>query len=559
MPRSQRVGLSTVFALWVVTMLGGCSNAGPSTGQDPGGAGPQQAAEPKVKRLVMAVLPPLEEGNDPRAHRGNSSWVYRPFYEYLVGMDPQTGKSIPQLATEWKLQPDGKSFLFKLRQGVKFHRDRGEFGPDALTDTFKLQTRDPTVSTYELLFPLIAGIDKLRSDEVLIRLKSSDGTFLSTMSEERGVFYMLNAQHFQELGQPDWQTGPAVGTGPYQFKERALGEFIRYERVPYQHWRTMPEFPEFEFRFMKEASTRLASLLTGEVHISVLPSDLKTEAQARGFKVIPGKVPGLRAFVSFLCCLMKDRNDVDSGWQHPESPLADARVRRALSKAIDRTQLNKAYFQGEGEVMVNHHFHPTLQGWDPSWERRFQDQYGYDPEAAKRLLAEAGYSAAKPVDITVVFPSPATSFAGADEMMDAIAGMWRAIGVKASFITVDLARRSDMRKTGQFYNHIELNGTASDQWTGMTTYGSTQGTCCRGIEIPDADRLLAKIRQTLDEHAQDAIWRGVGEVVFVQHKEIPLLWIPVEAVTNPQIVADWSFPGRITGAWTHVFNIKAAR
>ena len=105
-----------------------------------------------------------------------------------------------------------------------------------------------------------------------------------------------------------------------------------------------------------------------------------------------------------------------------------------------------------------------------------------------------------------------------------------------------------------------LGGTSSDTWTGLTTYGSAVGTGIgTGIELPDLDRVLAKIQVTLDEAEQEKLWRQAGEVTFVQHREIPLFWIPVEATVNSQIVADWEYPGGITGAWTHVYNIKAAR
>lgn len=88
--------------------------------------------------------------------------------------------------------------------------------------------------------------------------------------------------------------------------------------------------------------------------------------------------------------------DASKGWLNPDSPLIDVKVRRALSKAIDRDAVNKAFFGGEGKPQFNSHFGPSRQGWDPSWERRFQEEYGYDQAAARRLLAEAGYGPSKP-------------------------------------------------------------------------------------------------------------------------------------------------------------------
>ena len=559
-----------VLALATLALLAtACASAGgPTTpAASAPGAAPAGPVQPKVNRVVMAVNAPAMENNDPRGDRGPTNWVWRPMYEYLVGIDPENGKYVGQLATDWKLQPDGKSFLMTLRHGVKFHGDRGEFGPESLIDTFKLLTRDanppgvsPSGNYYGLLNPLIEGIDKVGPDQVLMRLKTPDGTFMLTTSEQRGTFPMVNAKHFEALGQPNWSTGPVAGTGPYQYKERAQGQFFRYERVPFQHWRATPDFPEFEFRYMKEASTRIAALLAGEAQMADLPEDLKLQAQKQGFKLIAGKVPGFRAFAKFYCCQMKNPKDLDSGWEHPESPLTEVRVRKALTKAIALDQLNKAFFAGKGAVMYTPHMHPTRAGWDPSWVTRYPQEYGYDPEAARKLLADAGYTGSKPLETSILFPSDATGYAGADDIMESVAGMWRAVGVKVSFAQIEPARQREMANAHQLFNHVILGGTGSDSWTGVTAYGSTVGTAIgTGIQMPDLDRVLAKLQNTLSDDGQDQLWRQAGEVMFLQHREIPLFWIPVEATVDPNIVAGYTFPGGITGAWTHVFNIKAAR
>ena len=142
---------------------------------------------------------------------------------------------------------------------------------------------------------------------------------------------------------------------------------------------------------MKEPSTRLAALLAGEVQLADLPQDLRGQATARGYKALAGKASSFRVFLRHFCCYLNDPADPSKGAMHPNSPLMDVRVRKALSKAIDRNELNKAFFGGEGVIAASVQINATRPGWDPSWERRFQDEYGYDPDAARKLLAEAGY------------------------------------------------------------------------------------------------------------------------------------------------------------------------
>mgnify|MGYP003349531557 CR=1 FL=1 len=121
------------------------------------------------------------------------------------------------MATEWKLEPDQRSFRFKLREGVKFHRGTGDWNADALIETWKIQTRDKDVNNYPLWNDLVANIEKTGPYEAVMHLKQPDGTFMLTVSEQRGVFYMLNGKHFASLGNgtPTMESGPAAGTGAY--------------------------------------------------------------------------------------------------------------------------------------------------------------------------------------------------------------------------------------------------------------------------------------------------------------------------------------------------------
>ena len=80
-----------------------------------------------------------------------------------------------------------------------------------------------------------------------------------------------------------------------------------------------------------------------------------------------------------------------------------------------------------------------------------------------------------------------------------------------------------------------------------------------GIELPDLDKVLAKIQVTLDDAEQEKLWRQAGDAKFDSVPNVPLFWLPVEAVYNPQFVADWPFPGSLSGSWSHVYLIKAAR
>src|SRR5581483_10081576 len=152
-----------------------------------------------------------------------------------------------------------------------------------------------------------------------------------------GLFIMSKA-NFDATGDPTPMGAPLAGTGPYQFKDRAQGQFVRFERVPFQQWRATPDFPEFEFRYQNEAAGRLAGLLAGEVQVTTLPNDLMPQAEAAGMKIVQGRVQSVRTWMSIMCCFINQQTGVYP--VHDDSPLADVRVRRALSKAVNRDELN---------------------------------------------------------------------------------------------------------------------------------------------------------------------------------------------------------------------------
>src|SRR5215203_3556132 len=253
-----------------------------SVAQPPAAVAP--LAQPGVSRLVMSVAPPGRESNDVRFTGNVDLWALRPMYEFLIGLDPKTGKYIPQLATEGQLDEAGPSVRFKLRKGVQFHGGNGEFTAKDVVFTREQMRKDDVINGWRTFFDsAITDIEVVNDYEVIFHLSRADPNLLDIISEAENGFEIRSAAHFDKIGPPTMESGPLAGTGSYQFKERAQSQFIRFERVPYQHWRAQPEFPEFEFRFQREASTRLAALQAGEVHITTLPADLQRDAERRGF------------------------------------------------------------------------------------------------------------------------------------------------------------------------------------------------------------------------------------------------------------------------------------
>ena len=296
-------------------LLAACAGPAPSPAAPAAPSSEQAAVQPKVNRVVFGVEPPAVEGNELRNLSPADFFPLRPMYEHLIGVDPVSGKSVPYLATEWNLLSDGLSFSFKLRQGVPLHNGYGDFSAqDVVASWQEILKKDSLHGVAPYWQDALNAIDTPSPNEAVFRLKRPDGNFLITLSEMTGGIEPFSKAQLDKQGPATMQTGPIAGTGPYQFKERSQGRYVRYERTPYKHWRVTPDLPEFEFRFMKEASTRMASLLTNEIHVASLPQDLLGQAEKQGMKVVQGRVPALRTYFLPYCCAQKDPKDPSKGY-----------------------------------------------------------------------------------------------------------------------------------------------------------------------------------------------------------------------------------------------------
>ena len=309
----------------------------------------------------------------------------------LIGYDANNGKLIPELADSWAVEDGGKALRFKLKKGIQFHDGAGEMTSVDVQSTLE-QTIIPSSTQYNVAFfrSVLDGFDVSNPYEAVVKLKEPNAEFLNAISAQGWGGEIASKAGLEKLGHtPTMQDRPIPGTGPYTYDGRQQGQWLRFKRVDYKHYRVTPDFPEFEFRIINEASTRMASLLTGEAHMASLPVDLQKQAETSKMKVVAGRSEGLRVFMAIRCCFILDPADHAKGMRYPDSPLANVKVRQAMNKAVDRAAMNKAFFGGKGETTYGVNFLPeTHPSFNPAWKANFEKDYGYDVNAAKALLAD---------------------------------------------------------------------------------------------------------------------------------------------------------------------------
>ena len=519
--------------------------------------GPDAAAEvkPKVDRLLIAMPSPSREGNNPNTElEPLSVFQLRPMLEWLVGYSSK-GEFEPMLATEWTVEPDGRSLRFKLRKGVPFHNNLGEFTAADVVYSYQQITREDSLHPHAPIHRAVK-LEVANPYEVVFTMARANAEYLHQLSRETGSLAIVSRADAQAMG-ADAYSRPLASTGAYQFKAREQGRSVTFVRTPYKHYRITPDFPELEMRWMQEASTRLAALLTGEIHITQLPQDLTPQAEARKMKTIRGPVTQQRTWLAFYGVALKDPKDPSKGYMNPDSPFMDLRVRKALNHAIDRDALNKAFFAGKAEPMYIDKMPRAKPYFNPDWEKNFPQEYGYDPAKARALLQEAGYSATNPLKLRIRLEN-LSDYGGSEDVEEAVAGFWRKVGVEPAMVRIQNTEFTNVNAQFGYKDMVTTNASSSFDVQAWRVYNSSAPP--RGpLELWEVDPMILQLLETLDEKKQYQMLRDIGDKAYSLHMNMPLFWLPAELIINPTIVASWPYPGSVSRVFSHFDSIKAAR
>jgi len=286
------LSLSLVTALTL-----GCVAQSNNPATAPAASAPTGPVTPKVAKVSLAISPPSVEANNLTEGAHLAYWQLSPMYEFLVGVEAEGKEIVPQLATEWKLEPDGRSWRFMLRKDVQFQKGFGDFKASDVKYTYDMlmKAEPPSVQGQQSYMSLLSDVEVAGDYEVVLRAKTPDAGLLGAISQAENIFPLASRKDGEGRNKgnklPTLVEEPFAGTGPYAYSNREQGVVLRYQRAFDKHWRQTPDFPELEFRFVKENSTKLAALLAREVHLATVPPDLAKSAEAQGFKSVEGKAP----------------------------------------------------------------------------------------------------------------------------------------------------------------------------------------------------------------------------------------------------------------------------
>ena len=322
-----------------------------------------------------------------------------------LAMNTAEGGFVPWLAESWDpIEPT--RWRLTLKQGVQFHN--GEpFNADAVL--YSLDVYKNTEGGARGWYDFIISAEKV--DDFTVDLMTEEPT--TTLPSTLAFLFAFPPEYHSQLGSDEFGQRP-IGTGPWRFVEWNKGVDLKVEPNP-DYWGEKPFIGEIHFRWAPDATSRVALLETGEVHIAQnIPPALIDRVENSGIARIE-TAKGIRK--AFL------RMNLESG------PTTDVRVRRALNHAIDVESiidtlfLGRAYGRDTGFI---------LDGMEGSVPGRLSP-YEYDPELAKELLAEAGY----PDGFDIAFHHTIDRYVLDTESAEAIAAQLAEVGINAELMGLE--------------------------------------------------------------------------------------------------------------------------
>ena len=329
------------------------------------------------------------EGFDPGLYTAGTTFdaAAHTIYNRLLEFKPGTTETEPGLAESWEISDDGLEYTFKLRPGVKFQTTEfftptRDLNADDVIFSFERQLNaDNPWNQYVagaaweyfngMGFPdLIKSIEKVDDMTVKFVLNRPEAPFLANLAMSfASIMSKEYADKLEADGQMQTLNQQPLGTGPFKFVGYQQDAVIRYQAHE-GYWNGKQAIDDLVFAITPDASVRYQKLQAGECHLMPYPNAADVEAMKANPDLTVMEQPGLN--VAYLA------------YNTTQEPFDDPNVRKALNMAISEEAIVDAVFQGAASVAKNP-IPPTMWSYNDAVE---DDKY--DPEAAKKMLEEAG-------------------------------------------------------------------------------------------------------------------------------------------------------------------------
>ena len=473
-----------------------------------------QAAEtPRRGGVLLAVIGADPPSLDPHQESTFANiQLVAPLYSTLIQIDPYNfPKIIGDVATEWKVTPDGLTYTFKIRQGIRFHDGSPLTAADVKATYDKIVSPPEGVrSVRKNAYTAVARIETPDPSTVVFKLKFPSASLLGNLASPWNVIYPKTYLDRD----PNYFKNNVVGSGPFKFKSYTRGATFEGERNPDYFVKDRPYLDGYKFFISTETSVRAAAIRSGRAYVEfrTFPlAEVESIKKQLGDKVVVQDTPATGLFGIAM--------------NQTAKPFTDVRVRKALTLGIDRYTAGRVLYPIASLRDVGGLMRPATE-WAMA-ESELQKLPGFWKDAeksraeARRLLAEAGY----PNGFQVVLKNRNVRVPYIDFGVFVIQE-WRKIGVEAEHRPLETAAWfADGRDQGNF--EVIVNGVFNymddpDLFLERYTSGDTNN--WGRFSDPRIDDLFARQARTLDPAERKRFVNELEKIVLENAYHIPGLW-----------------------------------
>ena len=456
------------------------------------------------------------EGFDPAPYTSGTTFdaSSHPVYDQLVEFKPGTTEIEPGLAETWDISDDGLTYTFHLRPGVKFHSVDGftpsrDFNADDVVFSFDRQANPdnpyfqyaPGIS-YEYynamdMPKIVKSVEKVDDMTVKFTLTEPNAPFLANMAMDFAS--ILSKEYADKLaaeGKKEEINNVPVGTGPFEFVAYQKDAVIRYKANP-DYFKGKTPVDDLIFAITPDSAVRVQKLQAGECQIMPYPAPADIAALKGDSNLTVEEQPGLN--VAYLA------------YNTTQAPFDKAEVRKALNMSINKQAIIDAVFQGAGQVAKNP-IPPTM--W--SYNKDIKDD-AYDPEAAKKMLADAGV---KDLEMNIwAMPVQRPYMPNARRTAELMQSDLAKVGVKVNIVSYEWGEYLSKSKDPNHDGAVILGWTGDngdpDNFLGvlLSCAGAESGANRAAWCNKDFDALINKAKQTSDMAERTKLYEQ-AQVVF---------------------------------------------
>ncbi len=463
------------------------------------GAGHDAAAQTRRAIVIGMTLEPPVLDPTINAAAAIAEITQLNIYEGLTRVD-ETGRVLPGLAERWEVSADARTYTFHLLRGVKFS-DGTDFDSADVKFTFERNAKDGSTNSRKGYFTQMTSIATPDAATVVVTLKDPSALFLVNLAENASV---IVAPESAETN----RTKP-VGTGPYILDRWLPGDSVSLTKNPRYRGADTVSMERVTFKFIGDGAAQVAALLAGDVdffpNISAVEATAQFQKDAR-FQVLVGSTEG----------------ETILAINNKRGPLADLRIRQALSYAINRDEIILGAMSGLA-TPIGSHFAPH----NPAYVD-LTKTYVTDQARARGLIADAGFANGFELTITV----PPVDYARRSSQI--IQAQLARVGVTSRIIEVEWARWLDEVYTRKNYDLTIVSHV--EPWD-ITVYGNPD--YYFQYDSPAMREILARANRTTDVAEQNKAWADAQRQIAADAVNVFLFELPKVAVAKTGLKGMW--------------------